>query len=577
MEPAPPAAPEVPLTLATASTSVSPASPAPPTLLAASDRVQALIDQVETLYAQGLADYRAGNVGKANEKFNSALALLTGSDQYPKNHRLGAEFERLSGNIRYLALAAIQREDTPSEHQYEPAPLESFGELTFPSDPSVQKRVDEEIKAVQSDLPLVSNEYVVGVIAYLQTRGQGFMRNILKRRGTYQPFISEALRREGLPQDLIYAAAAESAFNPFALSRAGAKGMWQFMLPRGIQYGLKKDRWVDEREDPLKSTVAAARHLRDLYQMFGDWYLALAAYNSGPVTVQRAIEKTGYADFWMLRRLGALPPETQNYVPIVLATALIAKSPPAYGFEVQPDPPLAADEVVVTTPTDLRLVAQLIARPVQELVQFNPSLQRWTTPENVSEYLLRLPPGTRETYEQAVSAIPPENRIWWRAHKVEPQDTLNAIARKFGLSTVKLAEANQLEMDAPLEEGAQLVLPLAPGSDSSLRRVRERTSRRALRYRVRKGDTMDLIATRFDVTPSQIRRWNRLTSSRLVMGRSLKIYVASADLEQPRSSRPRRAAARRIRAKSQTTAQSISRPAAIASRRAKTSTLGAGR
>ena len=208
---------------------------------------------------------------------------------------------------------------------------------------------------MQSDLPLVSNDYVDGVLTYFQNRARGYITIVLRRLGVYQPIISEALRKEGIPQDLIYLAAGESAFNPYALSRTGAKGIWQFMPGTGLLYGLKKDRWVDEREDPAKSTQAAAHHLKDLYQTFGDWFLAMAAYDSGPLTVQRAIERTGYADFWSLRRLHALPTETENYVPIFLAIALIAKDPKAYGFDVQPDPPLAADQVAVSVPTDLRL------------------------------------------------------------------------------------------------------------------------------------------------------------------------------------------------------------------------------
>jgi len=211
------------------------------------------------------------------------------------------------------------------------------------------------------------------VLTYFQGHGQGFISRVLQRVGLYQPVISQILHEEGVPQDLIYLAAAESSFNPFALSSAGAKGIWQFMLGRGMEYGLRRDIWVDEREDPVKSTRAAARHLRDLYKMFGDWYLAMAAYNCGPVNVQKAIEKTGYVDFWTLRRIHALPRETENYVPIIVATALIAKTPKAYGFDVQPDAPLTTDQTVVTAPTDIRLVAQLIDRSPEELLRLNPA------------------------------------------------------------------------------------------------------------------------------------------------------------------------------------------------------------
>ena len=504
------------------------------------DAADLLIAEAERLYAAGLEDYRAGNLDKARQEFDQSLSLLLQSKlDVAGDDRLSAEFGKLVENIHGLEVAAVERGDVLSEHKYEPAPIESFAGLTFPVDPKVKQRIQEEIKTVRSDLPLVSNDYVDGVITYLQGRGSGFINTVLKRVGQYQALFSEALRKEGLPQDLIYLAAAESGFNPFALSRAGAKGIWQLMLGRAIEYGLRKDRWVDEREDPAKSTQAAVRHLKDLYQQFGDWYLAMAAYNCGPANVQRAIEKTGYADFWMLRQLHALPVDTENYVPIIIATALIAKDPQAYGFAVQPDPPVETEQVVVGVPTDLRLIAQIIDRPVEELIRLNPGLLRWTTPANNPDFVLNLPVGTRETYEQGIATIPADKRIWWRVHKVADGDTLSSLARKYRVTPVSLAGANGLERDTLLTAGSRLVLPLAPGSESSLARVRERGPRRPFWYKVKAGDTLERIADRFDVTPYQLRRWNKLQSSQLVAGKKLRIYVATASS----SRRPRRAKA----------------------------------
>ena len=514
---------------------IRPPAPPPP------DPIDRLIAEADQLYATGVKDYTAGNPDKARQAFDEALALLLQSKlDLASDERLRNEFEKLAENIHSLEVAAVERGDVLSEQRYEPAPIESFSGLTFPVDPKVRERVQKEIGSVTSDLPLVSNDIVDGVITYLQGKGAGYTKLALTRLGRYQPLFAAQLRAQGLPQDLVYLAAAESAFNPFALSRAGAKGIWQLMLSRAIEYGLKRDRWVDEREDPVKSTQVAVRHLKDLYEMFGDWYLAMAAYNCGPVAVQRAIEKTGYADFWTLFNLHALPVDTENYVPVIIATALIAKDPKAYGFEIQPDPPLETDEVVVGAPIDLRLVAQIIDHPVEELIQLNPGLLRWTTPANNPEYVLHLPAGTKEAYEEAIALIPPDKRIWWRAHKVAEGETLASVARKFRVTPVALAEANNLEPGTPLEEGARLVLPLAPGNESSLARVRERGPRRALRYRVKAGDTLDRIADRFDVTPYQIRRWNKLPSSKLVAGRSLRIYVAAAASAGSHASRPRR-------------------------------------
>jgi len=518
-----------------------PPSPAPPP-----DPSVALVSQVETLYKAGVADYRSGNLEGAKEKFDEAVEKLLESNlDVQADDRLDSEFEKLTEDVYDAEAAALERGDTLSAHNYVPPPLESFSGLTFPVDPRVKQQAQQELKAVRSDLPLVSNDYVDGVLTYLQNHGRGYVTTALKRMGLYQGMISETLQKEGVPQDLIYLAALESAFNPYALSKEGAKGIWQFMVGTGMLYGLRKDRWVDDRQDPVKSTQAAARHLKELYQEFGDWSLAMAAYDSGPLAVQAAIERTGYADYWDLRRLHALPSETEDYVPIFMATVMIAKDPKAYGFDIQADPPLVADKVVVNTPTDLRLVAQLIDRPLDDLTRLNPSLLRWTTPPNEATFTLNLPPGTKEQFEKRIAAIPEDKRIWWRAYKVEEGETLASIAKKLHVSPGSLREANNLDDEAALEQGTHLVVPMSPGTESSLARMREVGPRYAVKYRVRPGDTLEFIADRYDVTPYQIRRWNNLKTSQLTAGESLRIYVEG----------------RRPSSRSRTTGRKNSRPA----------------
>lgn len=489
------------------------------------DAVGQLISQAENLYTAGMASYSAGNYDEAKEKFDQAVSVLLQSNlDIQENDRLDSEFNKLVEDISNVEVAASGSGGALSGQQYEPAPIESFAGLTFPVDPKVKERAQAQIHSVHSDLPLVSNDLVDGVITYFQGRGQGFIETVLRRIGKYQPMISTILQKEGLPQDLIYLAASESAFNPFAFSRMRCVGIWQFSLGTGRLYGLKRNAWVDEREDPVKATEAAARHLKDLYQTFGDWYLAMAAYDSGPLTVQRAIEKTGYADFWDLRRLHALPTETENYVPIILATALIGKNPKAFGFDVAPDPPLAVDQVKVSVPTNLHLVAELINHPAEELIQLNPSLRRWTTPANEPDFVLNLPAGTGDTFERAIAAIPPGKRAWWRVHNVADGDKISTIAAKYRISPYALAEANGMSRNSQLEPGTRLLLPLAPGRESSLERGIQQGAEHLFHYRVKAGDTLDLIADRFDVTPYQIRRWNHLRSSRIAAGSVLRLY-----------------------------------------------------
>ena len=515
----------------------------PPDVASLPDAIDLLVQQVDALYTSGMSDYRAGNLEASKQEFDQALAALLESGlDIQGDERLSSEFDKIVENVYSAEAASLEHGDAMSLHSYEPTPLDSFSGLTFPVDPRTAQRVQQELKSVHSDLPLVSNDSVDGVITYLQNHARGYVENVLRRSGTYGEIIGEALRKQGVPQDLIFLAAGESAFNPSAVSNKQCVGIWQFSMATAVLYGLKRDRWVDERKDPFKSATAAARHLKYLYQTFGDWFLVMAAYDSGPLTVQRAIERTGYADYWELRRLHALPGETENYVPIFLATALIAKDPKAYGFDTQPDPPLAVDKVVVDTPTDLRLIAELIDHPVDELVKLNPSMQRWTTPGNDPGFILYLPAGSKDLYAQGIASIPPDKRIWWRAHKVLEGETLAGVAKQYRISPVSLAQANRLAADASLERGAHLVVPVAAGNDASLVRVREAVLRQLIHYRVRPGDTVDLIADRYDVTAYQIRRWNGLKTSKLVPGRTLRLYAEAQAHTASRTSPSRKGA-----------------------------------
>jgi membrane-bound lytic murein transglycosylase D len=272
---------------------------------------------------------------------------------------------------------------------------------------------------------------------------------------------------------------------------------------------------VDERQDPEKATHAAARHLRDLYQMFGDWYLAMAAYNSGPGNVQRAIEHTGYADFWELYRRNALPRETRNYVPIILALTLMAKDADRYGLQVDPEPPAHLDRVKPGHPMDLRLVAETIDVDVETLHSLNPELLRMVTPADPN-FELCLPEGTAERFFAEVAAIPPEKWVSWRRHRVEEGETLSAIARKYRVNPSAIADANGLDGHAPLQVGGKLIIPAAARPQPALGKL--------VRYRVRRGDSLESIAEQFDVSVVELRRWNGLRGHRVARGMRLKIY-----------------------------------------------------
>ena len=512
--------------LAPVSTNVSPGpSPLPAAAQQAlsPDPVADLIAQVETEYQAGQENYRAGHLEAAKQNFDRAFNLLLGSNlDIRSDERLEHEFDHILEGVNGFELQALQEGDGFSEQKSEPAPIDEANEVTFPADPNIKAKAEAEIKSTHSDLPLMMTDQVAGYINYFSTRGRGTIERALIRSGRYDEMIRRTLKEEGVPQDLIFLAQAESGFHPLALSRAGARGIWQFMASRAKGYGLERDWWLDDRQDPEKSTRAAAHHLKDLYNQFGDWYLAMAAYNSGPGTVQSAVKRTGYADFWELYRRNVLPKETRNYVPIILAVTIMAKNPEQYGLDhLEKDQPIPYDSVKIDYPVDLRLVAECVDASASDLQDLNPSLLRMTTPKD-RPFELHLPPGASDKFETAIAAIPPDMRVWWRYHRVQPGDTLVTVARTYRSTPKAIAEANNLDDSSELAPDSKLIIPIAAGKRSTTEDAAT-YSHRATRYKVRKGDTVESVADNFGVPPAMVRKWNHIKGDSL-RGRSV-VYV----------------------------------------------------
>jgi membrane-bound lytic murein transglycosylase D len=517
---------------------VTPANPQPPVASAAqvsqptpplpetkADPAADLIVQVEKEYQAGEDNYNNGHLEAAKQNFDNAFNLLMSSPlDLRSDDRLQKEFDRVVDGVNGLELQAVQEGDGFNEPRSEPAPIDEANDVTYPVDPNILAKAEADVKATHSDLPLMMTDQVASYINYFSNRGRGTLERALARSGLYREMIQHTLKEEGVPQDLIYLAQAESGFHPLALSRAGARGIWQFMASRARAYGLERNWWIDERQDPAKSTRAAAQHLRDLFNEFGDWYLAMAAYNSGPGTVQNAVKRTGYADFWQLYRRNVLPRETRNYVPIILAVTIMAKNPAQYGLQdvvmEKPDP---YDQVKIDYPVDLRLVAECVDSTASTLQEMNPSLLRMTTPKD-QEFELHLPAGTKERYLTAIEAIPADMRVWWRYHKVMPGDNLNTLARTYHTTRQAIAQANALDADDELRPESKLIIPIAPGKHPSGEEAAS-YSRRATPYRVRKGDTVETVADNFAVPAAMVRRWNHLKGSSLSGHRTIYVHL----------------------------------------------------
>jgi membrane-bound lytic murein transglycosylase D len=522
---APPAEPPAELQAAPPKQQQSASEPAPETkaqpqaAAPASDPVAELIAKVEKSYQAGLDAYRAGQTETARQDFDHAFnAMLESNLDIRSDERLEKEFDRVVEGVNHLDLGALGFAPDSEAQKSEPAPIDETSGITPSADPNVKAKAQAEIKSTHSDLPLMMTDQVAGYISYFSNRGRGTFERAFARSGRYHDMMVRILKDEGVPQDLIYLAQAESGFHPLAVSRAGARGIWQFMGSRARGYGLERSQWVDDRQDPEKSTRAAAHHLKDLYAQFGDWYLAMAAYNSGPGTVQAAVRKTGYADFWELYRRNVLPKETRNYVPIILAMTIVSKNLSQYGFDdVSMDEPLASDKLIINYPVDLRLVAECVDSTSGQLQDLNPSLLRLTTPK-VGTFELHLPAGTKDQYQTAIASIPSDMRLWWRYHKVQPGDTLASLARTYRVTAKSIATANQLD-GSDLEAGAKVVIPLAigkhPVSDNGT------YARRITRYKVHKGDTVETVAENFGVPAQMIRRWNGLHAGDSLRGRKV--------------------------------------------------------
>src|SRR5882762_8182810 len=511
-----------------------PSQPAPS---ASPDAIADLIDRVEKEYLAGAANYHAGRSEAAKQNFDNAFnALLDSKLDVRSDPRLEKEFERISDGVNRLDLPGTQPGDASTEQKSEPAPIDETNEVTPAVDLNVKAKAQAEIQSTHSDLPLMMTDQVAGYINYFSNHGHGTFLRAFERSVRYRDMMRSILKEEGVPQDLIYLAQAESGFHPLAVSRVGARGIWQFMGSRARGYGLQRSLWVDDRQDPEKSTRAAAHHLKDLYAQFGDWYLAMAAYNSGPGRVQAAVRRTGYADFWELYRRNVLPKETRNYVPIILAVTIMTKNLSQYGFDdVSMDGPAAYDKVTISYPVDLRLVAECVDATPAQLQELNPSLLRMTTPK-VGSFELHLPAGTKDQYQTAIAAIPNEMRLWWRYHKVQPGDTLASLGRSYHVTAKSIATANQLD-GTELQAGAKVVIPIAVGkhpvSDNAT------YARRITRYRVHKGDTVETVAENFGVSAQMVRRWSGLRGGDSLRGRrELALHLPVSPSSEVASAKP---------------------------------------
>ena len=532
--------------------------PAPPPV----DPIIATIASAEAAFERGRAEVDQGHLREARVAFDQALDVLMAVPGGARSEaRVSAALDALVDRISALELSALARGDGFTETASEPATIDTLlslppAEAEAAPAPEVATTVRDDLATTVHDIPIPMNDRVLRFVELFQGRLRGFLTDGLTRGAQYMPMIQSVFKDAGLPLDLAYVPLVESAFKPTALSRASARGVWQFMRGTGKENGLKHDWFIDERADPEKATRAAAKYLKALHRTFDDWHLALASYNGGPGRVQRAVKRSGLDDFWELSASTKhLPRETRDYVPMILAATIIARNPTKSGFDVPAMSPVATDVVTLSAPADLRRVAEWAGVSAENIRALNPELRRWTTPVRQRDYQLRVPMGTAALVLEAQYGAAPDDMASLQYYTVRKGESLPTIARRLRVSRADLAEANYLGASARVKPGQKLLVPRAPAAalltgrptpsavdaapsaapTVAARSVAARADDRdrddepaKVVYRVRKGDTLFGIARRHGVSIENLRAWNGLRGSAIGVGDRLQIQTSRA-------------------------------------------------
>jgi membrane-bound lytic murein transglycosylase D len=499
------------------------------------DPTSKTIAQADAHLAHGLSELHEGHLNQARAYFDQAIdEYLSFPGGAYANPRLAEAYRRTLETVHLRDLESLAAGDGFTEGESEPAAIDDVGQIAVDDQPAseeTRRTAEAAIRTEKNDLPVELNDRVLACVNLYQGRLRDWFSAALVRGGRYLPHIREVFAEEGIPQDLAYTALVESAFKPSALSRAKARGVWQFIPETGRRFGLQQDWWIDERGDPEKATRAAAKYLKSLYVMFGDWNLALAGYNAGEGKVARGLARYSVTDFWSLAETRGLRNETKNYVPMIHAAIVVAKAPEKYGFALSPDPALAYDSVPVKGAVDLRTVAECAGTALDEVRALNPALRRFATPAGRT-FDVKVPSGNGIAAAQCLAALPPERRVSFRTHVVVRGQTLITIAKRYGTRAEDIAQANGMASNRRLARGTELIIPIPPQARASLakpaRTVTPSTNTsgpQRVHYRIRPGDTLGSIADQYGVTVQDIQGWNGLNTTRIAAGSVLTLYT----------------------------------------------------
>jgi len=497
------------------------------------ESVQSLADRADAQYWKGVEAQRGGDAASAQEHFDQAVEVFLHADIPPgRDAEFRTAFNDLVNRVHAQQLDDFQ---VPPESEATDLPEEEIPVLSDAEIELLRSRMADTLPELpRFEIPVpTDNPRVLEAVEYLSTNRGEVIAEGLARGQRYLPLIREIFAEEGVPLELSYIPLIESLFKPYVRSRASAVGLWQLMAPTARLYGLRVDWYVDERRDPVKSTRAIARFILDYYREFDDWHLAIAAYNGGKGRVARALQRTGTDDFWSLATTRALPRETREFVPKILAAILIGTDPELYGVRFIAQEEFRYDEVTIDSMTDLQIIAEAAGTTLETIQDLNPQLLRRTTP-NFDSYTLRVPEGRSPQFLVAYAAIPESERVQVVEHRIRTGESLSHIADMYDTSVAAITDLNGIRNRHRIRAGHTLLIPA--GQPTATRRTAAapaaaqgdaRTPGEKVTHSVRRGENLSRIAAAYGTTVSAIKRWNNMSSDRIYVGDRLDVYYGT--------------------------------------------------